>query len=169
MSSVSALKGKVLHLALDYLVLTSIRVNVGGKLDVVCFDKTGTLTEDGLDVLGVRVVDTEQRTFGELVCNSHSLQASSTAGDTQLRRAVFNTMATCHSLRLVDDVLVGDPLDQKMFEFTGWIYCEGDPQTQVRAENAGTHGQEIQQFKFSPPIVRPPVGSPVLSHIQTNV
>ena len=32
------------------------RVNVGGKLDVMCFDKTGTLTEDGLDVLGVRVV-----------------------------------------------------------------------------------------------------------------
>ena len=32
------------------------RINVGGKLDVVCFDKTGTLTEDGLDVLGVRVV-----------------------------------------------------------------------------------------------------------------
>ena len=32
------------------------RVNVGGKLDIVCFDKTGTLTEDGLDVLGVRVV-----------------------------------------------------------------------------------------------------------------
>lgn len=33
------------------------RVNVGGKLDVVCFDKTGTLTEDGLDVLGARVVE----------------------------------------------------------------------------------------------------------------
>ena len=32
------------------------RVNVGGKIDVICFDKTGTLTEDGLDVLGVRVV-----------------------------------------------------------------------------------------------------------------
>lgn len=32
------------------------RVNVGGKLDIVCFDKTGTLTEDGLDVLGIRVV-----------------------------------------------------------------------------------------------------------------
>ena len=34
----------------------SFRVNVGGKLDTVCFDKTGTLTEEGLDVLGVRVV-----------------------------------------------------------------------------------------------------------------
>lgn len=32
------------------------RVNVGGKLDIICFDKTGTLTEDGLDVLGIRVV-----------------------------------------------------------------------------------------------------------------
>ena len=141
---------------------------MGGKLDVVCFDKTGTLTEDGLDVLGVRVVDTEHRTFGELVCDTHLLQASGTASYTKLRRAVFNTMATCHSLRLVDDELVGDPLDQKMFEFTEWIYSEGDPQTQVRAENVGAHGQEIQQFKFSPPIVRPPVGSQVLSHLQTN-
>ena len=32
------------------------RVNVGGKLDAICFDKTGTLTEDGLDVLGARIV-----------------------------------------------------------------------------------------------------------------
>ena len=36
--------------------LNEPRVNVGGKLDIICFDKTGTLTEDGLDVLGVRVV-----------------------------------------------------------------------------------------------------------------
>lgn len=38
-----------------------VRVNVGGKLDVVCFDKTGTLTEDGLDVLGLRVVNKDRR------------------------------------------------------------------------------------------------------------
>jgi P-type E1-E2 ATPase len=36
---------------------------VGGKLDVVCFDKTGTLTEDGLDVLGLRIMN-EQTRFG---------------------------------------------------------------------------------------------------------
>jgi cation-transporting P-type ATPase 13A2 len=34
---------------------------VGGKLDVVCFDKTGTLTEDGLDVLGARLVGNDHR------------------------------------------------------------------------------------------------------------
>ena len=39
------------------LYLTIDSVNVGGKLDIMCFDKTGTLTEDGLDVLGIRVVN----------------------------------------------------------------------------------------------------------------
>ena len=30
---------------------------MGGRLDVICFDKTGTLTEEGLDVLGLRVLE----------------------------------------------------------------------------------------------------------------
>ena len=33
-------------------------------------------------------------------------------------------MATCHSLRVVDGQLIGDPLDVKMFEFTGWSFEE---------------------------------------------
>ena len=33
-------------------------------------------------------------------------------------------MATCHSLRVVEDELLGDPLDVKMFEFTGWSFEE---------------------------------------------
>lgn len=32
------------------------RVNVAGKITIMCFDKTGTLTEDGLDLYGVRPV-----------------------------------------------------------------------------------------------------------------
>lgn len=31
------------------------RVNVAGKVNIMCFDKTGTLTEEGLDLLGLRV------------------------------------------------------------------------------------------------------------------
>ena len=34
-------------------------------------------------------------------------------------------MATCHSLKLVSDEIIGDPLDAKMFEFTGWTFEEG--------------------------------------------
>ena len=33
------------------------RVNVAGKLNIMCFDKTGTLTEDGLTVKGVVYAD----------------------------------------------------------------------------------------------------------------
>ncbi|KAM4055966.1 p5-type ATPase cation transporter [Hirsutella rhossiliensis] len=43
------------------------RVNVGGKLDIMCFDKTGTLTEDGLDVLGIRVATTDTNRFSDLI------------------------------------------------------------------------------------------------------
>ncbi len=36
------------------LFVPSTRVNMCGKIKLVCFDKTGTLTEDSLDMAGVR-------------------------------------------------------------------------------------------------------------------
>ena len=48
--------------------------------------------------------------------------------DIERHKRIIYTMATCHSLRVVDDELLGDPLDVKMFQFTGWSYEEGgDP------------------------------------------
>ena len=44
------------------------------------------------------------------------------------------TMATCHSLRLLDDQLVGDPLDYKMFTFTGWSFEEGGQRSALTDE-----------------------------------
>ena len=38
------------------------RINISGKLKLVCFDKTGTLTEDGLDLWGVVEVDENDKT-----------------------------------------------------------------------------------------------------------
>jgi cation-transporting ATPase 13A3/4/5 len=60
------------------------------------------------------------------------------------------TMATCHSLRLVDDELIGDPLDFKMFQFTGWSFEEGSSATSHFVES-GTH-------QPPPSVARPPVG-----------
>ena len=31
------------------------KINLAGKVNIMCFDKTGTLTEDGLDMVGIRV------------------------------------------------------------------------------------------------------------------
>lgn len=132
------------------------RVNVAGKLDIMCFDKTGTLTEEGLDVLGVRVVSRETNKFTNLITDSDELAANQTRNDgakppTDTREAALYTMATCHSLRTVDGEAVGDPLDLKMFEFTRWSFEEG---------NIGGGGaDDEEQGTLHPSIARPPVGT----------
>ncbi|KAF9882968.1 hypothetical protein FE257_004372 [Aspergillus nanangensis] len=127
------------------------RVNVGGKLDVICFDKTGTLTEDGLDVLGLRTVDRDLRLSS--LCSALSPMPSTSpsaenAYDIDKRNKIIHAMATCHSLRVIDGELLGDPLDVKMFQFTGWSYEEG-----------GSHVTEHQASNFDtimPSIAKPP-------------
>lgn len=131
------------------------RVNVGGKLDVVCFDKTGTLTEDGLDVLGIRVVQKPGNHFSDIFPDASSLLPSASyerdpTVSYDAHKAILHTMTTCHSLRVVDNELVGDPLDVKMFEFTGWNFEEG--------EQKSDDLEDEEQSGLSPSIARPPPG-----------
>jgi cation-transporting ATPase 13A2 len=145
--ALSRLRGKLIY------CISPQRVNVGGKLDIICFDKTGTLTEDGLDVLGIRVVQGPVKRFSDILSDAHSLlpwpscERDPTV-DYEARRALLFTMATCHSLRVVGDELVGDPLDLKMFGFTGWLFEEGGQKS--------TEGDEEDQNGLSPSIARPP-------------
>lgn len=122
------------------------RVNVGGKVNVVCFDKTGTLTEDGLDVLGVRSVDRSNGVFRELISDVHDLPLGSD------KATLLYALSTCHSLKSIDGEILGDPLDMKMFEFTGWTLEEG---------KAGGPGAKKADGKAGPltlvqTVVRPP-------------
>ena len=131
------------------------RVNVAGKLDIVCFDKTGTLTEDGLDVLGVRLVQHPEIRFTDTVSESHELLPQAAYDrdptvDYRVNKNMLYTMATCHSLRLVDDELIGDPLDLKMFQFTAWSFEEGSPRT-AHFNGPGSH-------QSPPSVARPPPG-----------
>jgi cation-transporting ATPase 13A3/4/5 len=91
--------------------------------------------------------------FSELLSETSSglLLPSSAANspyDLEKQRKIIYTMATCHSLRVVDGELLGDPLDVKMFQFTGWSYEEG-----------GGHASEPTSLKFdtiTPSVARPP-------------
>lgn len=131
------------------------RVNVGGKLDIMCFDKTGTLTEEGLDVLGLRVVQRPSNRFSEilseasLVLPGPRFERDPTI-DYKVHKAMLHTMASCHSLRSLDGELIGDPLDLKMFEFSGWIFEEGTQQVDLSNDDDRT--------KVSPSTARPPAG-----------
>ncbi|KAL6713089.1 hypothetical protein ACLMJK_009210 [Lecanora helva] len=130
------------------------RVNVGGKLDVICFDKTGTLTEDGLDVLGVRAVHRPAMRFSDVLSDASALLPSASyqrdpTVDYEIHKAILYAMATCHSLRVVDEEILGDPLDIKMFEFTGWSFEE-------LAQKMNLAEDDLQNSPSS--ISRPPIG-----------
>ncbi|XP_064537543.1 polyamine-transporting ATPase 13A3 isoform X1 [Drosophila montana] len=85
-------------------------INVAGSIDCCCFDKTGTLTEDGLDMWGV-------------VPKSSTNQFQIPLKD--VKRLPYDHflfgMVTCHSITVMNGMMMGDPLDLKMFESTGWI------------------------------------------------
>ncbi|XP_041419199.1 probable cation-transporting ATPase 13A4 [Xenopus laevis] len=97
------------------------RINIAGKLNLVCFDKTGTLTEDSLDLCGV--VPSDGHSFQKMHCFP--------SGETLPWGPLLGAMASCHSLITLNGELQGDPLDMKMFEGTSW-----------ELENHSEHGTE---------------------------
>ncbi|KAG8864475.1 hypothetical protein FRB96_004978 [Tulasnella sp. 330] len=124
------------------------RINVAGKINVVCFDKTGTLTEEGLDVLGVRAPDRFNDLFGELYAEVHDVPSS--AG----KATFLYALATCHSLRVVDGEILGDPLDAKMFAFTKWTLEEG--QAGITPRKGDSHRIGDRPTALVQNVVRPP-------------
>jgi len=78
----------------------------------------------------VRVVSRPANRYSDLLTDSSSLLPGGQYErdptiDYNANKAILYTMATCHSLRIVDGEFIGDPLDLKMFEFTGWQFEEG--------------------------------------------
>uniref|UniRef100_A0A8C5DUM5 P-type ATPase A domain-containing protein n=1 Tax=Gouania willdenowi TaxID=441366 RepID=A0A8C5DUM5_GOUWI len=92
------------------------RINVGGKVSLFCFDKTGTLTEEGLDVWGV--MQGGPAGFSDLVPDPSRLPPG----------PLLSGLACCHSVTLLRGHALGDPLELKMIDSTGWE-PDGDSRT----------------------------------------
>ncbi|KAG8223414.1 hypothetical protein J437_LFUL003687 [Ladona fulva] len=97
-------------------------INVSGSINCVCYDKTGTLTEDGLDMWGV--VPVQSGVLQPPLRNFPLSRADGEKSQIQQDERFIVAMATCHSLTYLGGQLIGDPLDLKMFESTGWILEE---------------------------------------------
>lgn len=122
---------------------------MAGQINVCCFDKTGTLTEDGLDILGVRGLERSMHMFGELLEDVHDLPLP--IGNS--KASFLHALATCHSLKAVDNQVIGDPLDVKMFEFTKWTLEEG----KVAGTGAiKSKGVVVDQAALVQTVMRPP-------------
>ena len=117
-------------------------INVAGTADCVCFDKTGTITEDGLDMWGVvptraglAPLQGYSSTVGAAAGGGAGLgwgavvQGAEGLGE---RSQLLLGMATCHELNMVEGEVLGDPLDDRMFAWTGWdLEVEGEEVTQA--------------------------------------
>lgn len=120
-------------------------INVSGSIDCICFDKTGTLTEDGLDMWGV--VPAVDKKFQLPAKDIASLPLND----------LLIGMVTCHGITIIDNQPVGDPLDLKMFESTGWTLEEPDV-------------SDTSKFSMLfPTIVRPPKGSKLLKKLPNDL
>lgn len=149
----------------DIFCISPNRVNVGGKVNLVCFDKTGTLTEEGLDVLGIRSVDRTSKKFSEL---HEDVENVPIIGAADAKTPLVHALATCHGLNLVNGEIIGDPLDLKMFEFTRWTLEEGKETSRPSTDGKAAPTKSSKKPKTSrmpdrptalvQSVVRPPGG-----------
>ncbi|TPX45622.1 hypothetical protein SeMB42_g01692 [Synchytrium endobioticum] len=108
------------------------RINIGGKLEVMCFDKTGTLTREGLEILGLlhvkRGIEEGVRFDKTWETVEHAVMDSVTSVDDHVDGVTPDfpypplvcVAALCHSIKMIDGILSGDPLDLQMFQYTGF-------------------------------------------------
>ncbi|XP_073512248.1 polyamine-transporting ATPase 13A2 isoform X2 [Phyllobates terribilis] len=118
------------------------RINVSGKIKMVCFDKTGTLTEEGLDVWGV--VPLENVSFLPIVHDARSLPDGH----------LLYSLAACHAVTLLGGQLIGDLMDLKMVESTGWILEDGDLDPKTKE----TFGSKVLSVMKPPSLEEQPLG-----------
>lgn len=99
--------------------LSPQRINVAGMVNMFVFDKTGTLTEEGLDVLGIRMV--KDGKFTDLVQQEQQQHSgpNRTENADGGELGLVEAMATAHDLNLLDGQPIGEPLEVKMLEWTG--------------------------------------------------
>jgi len=136
------------------------RVNVTGRVNMVCFDKTGTLTEDHLDVTGFRPTKLSQSlfSFDSFVSSVKEIQkeaydyykemaakdevGSSLNKPKGLKKLFAECLASCHGITRVNGKIVGDPIDVKMFEASGW-------QLNENADNQENYDSLVKYYLFS--------------------
>ncbi|KAL4438847.1 hypothetical protein ABPG74_016567 [Tetrahymena malaccensis] len=93
-----------------------------GRVTTICFDKTGTLTETDVDFIGY------QSPF------SQHLDIANQNGDKT--SILFKLLSICHQAYEINGSFIGDPIDIKILQFSGW-----------KVQNDRIRNQRYSQYK----------------------
>lgn len=118
------------------------RIPFAGRVDVCCFDKTGTITGEDLVVQGVAGTDGQS--------------PEALIPVKEVSRETTLTLASAHALVLLDDGLVGDPMEKTTLDAMGWKLNKGDLLTPADIKES-RHKAQIsvrRRFQFSSALKR---------------
>ncbi|KAJ3411940.1 hypothetical protein HDV05_001465 [Chytridiales sp. JEL 0842] len=134
------------------------RINFAGRINVFCWDKTGTLTQSHVSWAGLErcrdgkmcgyrpFLDSTSMTGSIDTLNAHLSQdreASTDAIDIDVEQDndgdLEIAVAACHTLNDVHGELLGSPIDQELFQSTGWKLHHHKWTTTIGGDNNNTH------------------------------
>ena len=122
------------------------RVNIAGKVDIIVFDKTGTLTEDYLDIYGYRPIKLTKNDVFEFDNFIKDIKPFSEKAyihyknkklkneknkNLDLNQFFIECLASCHTCCIINNKLIGDSIDVKMFESSNWDLIESSNQNNL--------------------------------------
>lgn len=143
-----AVNNSLIALSRCYVFCTEpFRIPFAGRIDIACFDKTGTLTAENLIVEGVT----------GLLLKDNKNDLESLADANEIPVTTRHVLASAHALVMLDDGIIGDPMEKNTLEWIDWSLSKGDvvtSKTTSASKKAQSSIRILRRFHFSSALKR---------------
>ena len=96
----------------EIISVKSNKLFKAGRVDTLCFDKTGTLTKNELLISGM-VLPKNEKEFSDSYNHIKEMRDNDHLFD------ITAVSCCCHDLHIVNNKLIGDPVDIEVFKYSG--------------------------------------------------